>query len=234
MHFPKNRVRLCWQIIEQQFIPALVIGSAITPNLRNHTMIKCPRCDGTTIKAQNHYEFYDIYECVHCGYWTYLKSEDCCRNPNYIVVVEHVDHFTSRVFYQCTSCGYVNRAKCLNSKKYSELIEAEFDEHHSSDRKKKKDEEYNSLHRQFKQYQNSKYFKYYEYLKSDEWRAKRDLVLQRDNFTCQNCKLVPADDVHHISYRTIYNEILDDLMSVCRHCHLEIHKSFFWNDEQSH
>ncbi len=64
MHFPKNRVRLCLQIIEQQFIPALVIGSAITPNLRNHTMIKCPRCDGTTIKAQNHYEFYDIYECV--------------------------------------------------------------------------------------------------------------------------------------------------------------------------
>lgn len=195
-------------------------------------MKTCPRCKGNKIKVQKNYEFYDTYECVQCGYWTYLKSGDCCRNPFNIVVHEHLDHFSSRVFYQCTSCGYVNRTNCFDSKTYSELIEAEFDEHHFANRKLKKDEEYATLQRRHESYKNSKYYKYYEYLKSDEWRAKRDLVLQRDNFTCQKCKLVPADDVHHITYRSIFKELLDDLISVCRDCHIELHKSFFWDGEK--
>ena len=195
-------------------------------------MKQCPKCNGENFKVLRHYQFYDIYECVNCGYWTYPKSEECCRDPRFIVVVEQIDHFKSRLFYQCTNCGYANRSKCIDSKKYDDLIESAFDEHKFNDRTENKFKELTFIKQQFQYYKNSIYFKYYEYLNSPEWKEKRNLVLQRDNFTCQRCKKEPADDVHHISYHTIYKESLTDLLSVCRNCHLEIHKSFSFDDNE--
>ena len=195
-------------------------------------MNQCAKCNGENFKVLTHYEYYDIYECTNCGYWTHPKSEECCRKPHNIVVVEHIDPFKSRLFYQCTNCGFANRAKCLNSKKYDEQIEAEFDNHKFDDRAVEKLKELNFLKQQFQYYKNSIYFKYYEYLNSPEWKEKRKLVLERDNFICQRCKISPAHDVHHISYDAIYKEPLSDLLSVCRNCHLEIHKSFFFDGEK--
>ncbi len=196
--------------------------------------MQCAKCKGENFKVLTHYEYYDIYECVNCGYWTFPKSKECCRNPHYIVVVEHLDWNKPRVFHQCTNCGYANRSKCIDSKKYDDLIESDFDKHRFNDREELKFKELTFIKQQFKYYQNSIYFKYHEYLNSKEWKEKRELVLQRDNFTCQHCKTAPADDVHHISYQTVYKEALSDLLSVCRTCHLEIHKSFFFGGDKDH
>jgi hypothetical protein len=57
------------------------------------------------------------------------------------------------------------------------------------------------------------------YLKSDEWKSKRLLVLKRDNYTCQSCLLNKATQIHHKSYRYWQNEPLFDLISVCFDCH---------------
>lgn len=195
-------------------------------------MRQCAKCKGENFKVLTHYEYYDIYECINCGYWTYPKSEDCCRKPNFIVVVEHIDWNKPRVFYQCTNCGHANRAKCIDSKKYDDLIDSDFDKHKFDDREVKKFEELAFIKQQFEYYKNSVSFKYHEYLNTGQWKEKRKLVLQRDNFTCQHCKIEPAYDIHHISYRTIYKEELNELMSVCRNCHREIHKSFFFEDEK--
>lgn len=193
-------------------------------------MKQCPKCKGENFKVLRHYEFYDIYECIDCGYWTYAKNEECCRDPHNIVVIEWIDHFKYRLFYQCINCGYANRAKCLNSKKFGEQVESDFDNYRFDERVEKKLKELNFIKQQFQYYKNSKYFKYHEYLNSPEWKEKRKLALERDNFICQHCKNATAEDVHHISYDKIYNEPLYDLLSVCRTCHHEIHKSFLFDD----
>lgn len=65
---------------------------------------------------------------------------------------------------------------------------------------------------------------YYAYLQTDKWRNKRGKVLSRDNNTCQACLTNKASDVHHLTYKHIYNEPLFDLVAICRPCHEKIHQ----------
>lgn len=64
---------------------------------------------------------------------------------------------------------------------------------------------------------------YAEYLKSDEWMAKRKQVLKRDNHTCTACLEAPATQVHHTTYERVFDEPLFHLQSVCDDCHAKIH-----------
>lgn len=63
------------------------------------------------------------------------------------------------------------------------------------------------------------------YLKSDEWARKRYVVLKRDNWKCVYCG-APATQVHHKKYlrKNIGKEPIEWLVSVCKKCHLSIHK----------
>lgn len=58
------------------------------------------------------------------------------------------------------------------------------------------------------------------YLKSDDWRRKRYVVLKRDNWQCVFCG-APATEVHHKRYarKNIGKEPIDWLVSVCNACH---------------
>jgi hypothetical protein len=64
-----------------------------------------------------------------------------------------------------------------------------------------------------------------EYLKSDEWRRKRYVVLQRDNWRCVYCG-ARATQVHHKRYarKNIGKEPIAWLVSVCSTCHESQHK----------
>lgn len=64
---------------------------------------------------------------------------------------------------------------------------------------------------------------YAEYLKSDEWMAKRKQVLKRDNHTCTACLEATATQVHHTTYERVFDEPLFHLQSVCDDCHAKIH-----------
>lgn len=64
--------------------------------------------------------------------------------------------------------------------------------------------------------------KYKAYLKSDKWEALRNEVLERDDYTCQECG-ERAWQVHHKTYANIFNEPLSDLLAVCALCHRKIH-----------
>lgn len=63
---------------------------------------------------------------------------------------------------------------------------------------------------------------YTAYLSSPEWRARRQLVLERDDYRCQarleGCTL-RAVQVHHVSYEHLHMEPLWELQSVCLVCH---------------
>ncbi len=58
------------------------------------------------------------------------------------------------------------------------------------------------------------------YLKSDEWKRKRNVVLLRDNWRCVYCG-ESATQVHHTRYakRNIGKEPIKWLVSICKSCH---------------
>jgi 5-methylcytosine-specific restriction endonuclease McrA len=60
------------------------------------------------------------------------------------------------------------------------------------------------------------------YLRSPEWREKREAVLRRDGYLCQACGKNPATAVHHASYRYGRYTPLWDLKAVCRICHEQL------------
>lgn len=66
------------------------------------------------------------------------------------------------------------------------------------------------------------------YLKSDEWRRKRYLVLKRDNWTCVYCG-GRATQVHHKKYliKKLGKEPIKWLVSVCKPCHDKQHSKSF-------
>lgn len=61
------------------------------------------------------------------------------------------------------------------------------------------------------------------YLRTPEWRAKRRAVLERDGWVCQGCLKNEAEEVHHLTYDHHKNELLFELTSLCRACHLKVH-----------
>lgn len=67
---------------------------------------------------------------------------------------------------------------------------------------------------------------YYEYLRSPEWKRKRRLRIEMDNFTCQTCGIKFPDSriqVHHKTYDRIFNEDMNDLETICKPCHQSEH-----------
>jgi len=66
-----------------------------------------------------------------------------------------------------------------------------------------------------------------QYLKSTAWQTLRKSTLQRDNYTCQQCKAtgIPLE-VHHLHYHTFTRETGKELVSLCRTCHGVIHHKY--------
>jgi 5-methylcytosine-specific restriction endonuclease McrA len=64
--------------------------------------------------------------------------------------------------------------------------------------------------------------RYRRYLQSEAWKTKRKAVLQAAGFRCRWCG-APATEVHHETYKRIYNERLSDLTALCGTCHKAAH-----------
>jgi hypothetical protein len=143
-----------------------------------------------------------------------------------IVTIDRKDHDLAFLYRQCIYCGgSQNRTKPLSFKKFDNEIRGEFDIGSFERWHEKKGKEHKSLAESKRNFDffNSPKYKYYLYLSSPEWKAKRELVYKRDEYKCQKCLAKDVDDVHHLTYENLGNEKLIDLISVCRDCHIEIH-----------
>ena len=188
----------------------------------------CEKCGSTSIKINKTYKYHDIYECQLCGYWSYSRIETCCRNPYKIVTIDRKDHFLFFLYEQCLNCnGSINRTKPLSAKKNSDKIRGEFSISTYEFWLKERSQEMKdiSLSKKNYDYVNSAYYKYEQYLNSKEWKKLRKIIFERDKNKCCICKINEASDVHHLTYKNLFNEKMEDLISVCRDCHLEIHKN---------
>ncbi len=72
---------------------------------------------------------------------------------------------------------------------------------------------------------------YKEYLKSPEWKAKREKVILRAQGICEGCREEKANHVHHTTYDHAMNEFLFELVAFCEKCHDRIHESEAEPDE---
>jgi len=68
--------------------------------------------------------------------------------------------------------------------------------------------------------------KYKAYLLSDEWKAKREIVLKRDKYKCRACGSTKKLNVHHLTYKNIFNENPKELLTLCEHHHRLIHERY--------
>lgn len=65
--------------------------------------------------------------------------------------------------------------------------------------------------------------KYLAYLRSPEWRRRRNAILQRADGWCERCGHVRATEVHHLTYVRLGDERPDDLLALCAFCHRAEH-----------
>jgi 5-methylcytosine-specific restriction endonuclease McrA len=65
---------------------------------------------------------------------------------------------------------------------------------------------------------------YREYLRTPEWRARREQALDRAGWRCQFCNSTASPEVHHRTYERRGEEAAEDLTVVCATCHAHFHE----------
>ena len=73
---------------------------------------------------------------------------------------------------------------------------------------------------------------YAQYLKSDHWLKISQERKDMDDHHCQLCGSTDNLQVHHISYKRLWCEIVDlDLVTLCKTCHFMLHDALSKREE---
>ena len=65
------------------------------------------------------------------------------------------------------------------------------------------------------------------YMSSPQWYTKRQERLIIDNFECKLCHSINNLNVHHKTYKNIFNEDVEhNLVTLCSDCHTAIHEKY--------
>ena len=70
---------------------------------------------------------------------------------------------------------------------------------------------------------NSKKRNYRRYLRSPRWKEVRANAIKWANGECQFCGSCENLHVHHKRYERFGNELPDDLLVLCKPCHMRYH-----------
>ncbi len=126
---------------------------------------------------------------------------------------------------QCLECGHSAGGV---SKKNRDLSRYKpFDDEFRKRRQEEASEFYEERRRQWLAEHDKKSaewrLRYEQHINSMKWKAIREKVLARDCFTCRGCGVKRAQQVHHLTYDHLGNELLFELVAVCIDCHRIIH-----------
>jgi hypothetical protein len=64
---------------------------------------------------------------------------------------------------------------------------------------------------------------YADYLQSEQWRKRREILLRKADHRCQLCNSKDQLQAHHRTYDRIFKEEPNDLVVLCRSCHERFH-----------
>jgi len=65
--------------------------------------------------------------------------------------------------------------------------------------------------------------RYELHLKSSAWQEKRRLVIKRCGNLCEGCRTYAVDEIHHLTYKNLGDELLFQLVGLCSLCHSKLH-----------
>lgn len=68
------------------------------------------------------------------------------------------------------------------------------------------------------------YGDYATYLKSEKWQVKRLELFALRGRKCETCSATKNIQVHHLHYRNIFDEKMEDLQALCVKCHRKVHE----------
>ena len=188
-------------------------------------MQKCLRCNNLNLIIDSEHKFHNIYKCLICNYLTPFRIDECCKNSYLYVAIDNENSQRLRLHRQCLYCGgCVDRSRPLSFKLFGSEIRYDFNHNKYHKWIEERNIENTILWENVKEsnYDTSKYAKYTNYIHSESWKMKRNEALNRDKNLCQVCGN-KAEEVHHKTYENLFNEKLEELLSVCQKCHKEIH-----------
>ena len=129
---------------------------------------------------------------------------------------------------QCATCGN-SRGGFMPKRAFNISKLRPFDDEALAQFEAERRDEYDKAHAQAKALRKQKsddwWHQYNTYLQSESWKKKREKVLDRDGGRCQACLDADAEQVHHLNYKDLGNELLFDLVAVCTPCHDRITES---------
>lgn len=66
---------------------------------------------------------------------------------------------------------------------------------------------------------------YFDYMHSNSWLTRRRKRIEMDGYRCKICGSATNLNVHHITYENLGCEPMDDLVTVCKQCHANLHST---------
>jgi hypothetical protein len=185
----------------------------------------CTKCkDNNPVDFEN--QFYHGFVCTKCLEIN-IEEKNCDHDQRFVLVEK--SNKSTELRKVCIKCYEIEQGYKKN--KYDlKNIQIRSLEYLNKLRYEKYDTrgEVFELLKERKQYyidilKTNEDLRYQEYLKSEKWKIKRNLVLQRDNYLCKGCGIVKATQVHHLTYENKYDEFLFQLISLCKPCHEKYH-----------
>jgi 5-methylcytosine-specific restriction endonuclease McrA len=77
---------------------------------------------------------------------------------------------------------------------------------------------------------------YAKYIRSEGWKQRRDKFRTMWGNECACCQSKENLNVHHINYDNLGNEKLEDVVLLCKGCHIKAHKGklrvWFFTEEE--
>jgi 5-methylcytosine-specific restriction endonuclease McrA len=167
-------------------------------------------------------------KCLYCGEET-QNSNFCNKSCQGKYARSHVKNINKI----CLACGKL-LINCNHKTKYCEDCKHEILSKQKKEEYAKHREKYLSRSKKYRTF-NQEYYKEFNKEYSDLMRfgGNREKVLIRDEYTCQICGSKEKLVVHHIDGtgrgNEMHNNDLDNLITICRGCHAEIHKELLIN-----
>jgi hypothetical protein len=139
-----------------------------------------------------------------------------------------LSHGVATYVVQCLGCGRQIRSVKKDGPEVRQLAEVQsFDDTLQQTWRDQQRRFYEARHeaRAYEQAtkQSEWWQRYDAYMRTTAWRLKRQAVLTRANNWCEGCAARPATDIHHTTYAHFENELLFELVAVCRPCHRILH-----------
>lgn len=159
--------------------------------------------------------------------WEMIQAEFACSHEESEIRKLTMSNGKPQYVRQCLRCGHNMGAVRKDTLGIKILQLASFDEDLRTDWSARRMQRYQDMRGQ----QDAEWRQRYEaVIESAAWQKKRTKIFERDKGLCQACRLRPADQVHHLTYKHLGQEPLFDLVAVCLVCHTALHD--YRNDEE--